>query len=377
MNESQTDSHLIVQGTVGLCTGYNRRSEKIRLPKNPARIISGILLFLIPSLTHGQFVRMGNEIPPEVEAIYERGLNFLAKSQEPNTGAWRGRSENGVTGLCLMAFLASGEDPNFGRYRRNVRLAIRSLIIGQDKSNGYFPNSMYHHGFAMLALAEAYGAFDETTLWDGSEDKGERRSIAESLEQAIDLAAKAQMSNRWGGWRYSPTSTDADTSVTGSVLMGLLACRNAGFNVPNDTIERALTYMKRNTAIPGGYVAYSGGLGGGTDSMNRSAVATLVYSVGQKKEWEEYKAVTGHITAGLSHKETGHRHYFIYYMAQALFQADYESWLTWNRETARKLATEQAPDGSFTGSYGEAYGTAMSLLALALNYRFLPIYERF
>jgi len=377
MNDFPTDSSLTVQGTVGHRTGYSRPSYRVQWCKKTVGLVSAILLFLAPGLTHAQFVRMGNEIPPEVNAIYERGLNFLAKSQEPDTGAWRGRRENGVTGLCLMAFLASGEDPNFGRYRRNVRLAIRSLILGQDKSNGYFPNSMYHHGFAMLALAEAYGAFDETGLWDGSEDKNERRSIAESLEQSIDLAAKSQMSNRWGGWRYSPTSTDADTSVTGSVLMGLLACRNAGFNVPNDTIERALTYMKRNTAIPGGYVAYSGGLGGGTDSMNRSAVATLVYSVGQKKEWEEYKAVTGHITAGLKHKETGHRHYFLYYMAQALFQADYGSWLEWNRDTSRKLATEQAPDGSFTGSYGEAYGTAMSLLALALNYRFLPIYERF
>ena len=40
------------------------------------------------------------------------------------------------------------------------------------------------------------------------------------------------------------------------------------------------------------------------------------------------------------------------------------------------LDERQAPDGSFEGSRGEAYGTAMSLLALALNYRFLPIYER-
>jgi hypothetical protein len=276
-----------------------------------------------------------------------------------------------------MAFLASGEDPNFGRYRRNVRLAIRSLIIGQDKTNGYFPNSMYHHGFALLALAEAYGAVDEATLWDGSESREDRRSIAESIEQAIDLASKSQKSNRWGGWRYSPTSTDADTSVTGSVLMGLLACRNAGFEVSNDTVEKALIYMKRNTSTSSGYVAYSGGLGGGTESVNRSAVATLVYSVGQKKEWEEYEAVANHISDRLKHRESGHRHYFIYYMAQALFQADLESWVIWNRATARKLASEQSPAGSFTGSYGEAYGTAMSLLALALNYRFLPIYERF
>ncbi|MDF1812740.1 MAG: squalene--hopene cyclase [Verrucomicrobiales bacterium] len=358
------------QGTVGDPTGYSRLPGFV------------VIIFLLFSCTlcqrsQAQLLHMGTEIPPEVDAIYERGLAFLARTQDPQTGSWRGRRENGVTGLCLMAFLAGGEDPNFGRYRRNVRLAIRALIMGQDKSNGYFPNSMYHHGFALLALAEAYGAVDEATLWNGSEGLEDRRSIAEAIEQGIDLAGKAQNNNRWGGWRYSPTSTDADTSVTGSVLMGLLACRNAGFNVPGDTIDKALNYMKRNTATTSGYVAYSGGLGGGTESVNRSAVATLVYSVGQKKEWEEYEAVSNHISERLKHRESGHRHYYIYYMAQALFQADYESWVLWNRTTARKLASEQAQTGSFTGSYGEAYGTAMSLLALALNYRFLPIYERF
>ena len=323
-----------------------------------------------------QSIRLGNEIPPEVDTIYERGLTFLARTQD-KTGSWRGRRENGVTGLCLMAFLASGEDPNFGRYRRNVRLAIRSLILGQEKSNGYFPNSMYHHGFALLALAEAYGAVDEASLWDGSEAEKDRRSIAEALKQGVDLAVGAQQTNRWGGWRYSPTSTDADTSVTGSVLMGLLACQNAGFEVPEAAIEGALNYMKRNTSESNGYVAYSGGLGGGGDSVNRSAVATLVYSVGQKKSWKEYEAARQHIADRLQYRESGHRHYYIYYMAQALFQADYETWQIWNRTTARKLSSEQSDAGGFAGSYGEAYGTAMSLLALALNYRFLPIYERF
>ncbi len=60
-------------------------------------------------------------------------------------------------------------------------------------------------------------------------------------------------------------------------------------------------------------------------------------------------------------------------MAQALFQGDYTSWQKWNTATARALSESQAADGSFgTG----AYETGMSLLALALNYRFLPIYER-
>ncbi|MDF1824022.1 MAG: terpene cyclase/mutase family protein [Verrucomicrobiales bacterium] len=319
-------------------------------------------------------IRLGNEIPSEVETIYERGLAFLSQAQNDN-GTWRSRSEHGITGLCLMAFLASGEDPNFGRYRQNIKNAIRSILVGQDAS-GYFPNSMYHHGFAMLALAEAYGVVDEETLWDSTDKETDRQSIAEALQKAIALSVNAQQQNRWGGWRYKPTSTDADTSVTGSVLMGLLACRNAGLNVPENSIESALVYLQRNTASSG-FVAYSGGIGGGGESMARSAVATLVYAVGEKREWEEYDSALSHIAGNLDHKESAHTHYFYYYMAQALFQSDPEAWELWNRNTARMLAEQQADDGSFAGSYGESYGTAMSLLALALNYRFLPIYERF
>lgn len=111
--------------------------------------------------------------------------------------------------------------------------------------------------------------------------------------------------------------------------------------------------------------------------MARSAVTTLVFAVGQKREWEEYAATLEHISARLDHKETAHTHYFYYYMAQALFQGNIEAWDRWNRSIAQTLAETQAEDGSFAGSYGEPYGTAMSLLALALNYRFLPVYERF
>lgn len=334
-----------------------------------------LLAGAVPLAAQDPSIRLGGEIPAEVETIYERGLAYLARTQGED-GTWRSRAENGITGICLMAFLAGGEDPNYGAHRHRIKAALRAIIAGQERDTGFIPNSMYHHGFAMLALAEAYGAVDEETLWDAA-DSGERRqSIVETLEKAIALAATAQKANRWGGWRYSPTSTDADTSVTGCVLMGLLACRNAGLAVPDETIRNALTYMQRNTASSG-FVAYSGGIGGGGESMARSAVAALVYSVGHQRETEEFKSALGHISERLDHRETAHTHYFYYYMAQALFQGNPEAWDRWNRTHAAMLAETQAPDGSFPGSYGEAYGTAMSLLSLALNYRFLPIYERF
>ncbi|MEM7011007.1 MAG: prenyltransferase/squalene oxidase repeat-containing protein [Verrucomicrobiota bacterium] len=322
----------------------------------------------------GPNIRYGDKLPPDVEVIYQRGLTWLVANQTDD-GSWSGSDDPGITGLCIMAFLASGEDPNFGRYAGPVRRALRSIILSQNKTTGYLGNSMYHHGFGMLGLAEAYGAVDDTLLWDGTEDAEDRRTIGEALDLAVRSAITSQNNNRWGGWRYSPESTDADTSVTGAVLVGLLAARNAGLEVPDENIDKALGYFKQSTG-PNGMVAYSGGIGGMGESMNRSAIATLVYSVGKKKDWDEFDATLKHLTDRIEHNESSYPHYFRYYMAQALFQGDFESWQKWNAETIRFLKQTQQQDGSFPGSHGVAYGTAMSLLSLALNYRFLPIYER-
>ncbi len=315
-------------------------------------------------------LRFGGEIPPDVDLIYERGLEWLAANQS-DEGNWKdGQTGAGVDGICVMAFLASGEDPNFGRWALTIRKALRHMVLSQDETTGYLPNSMYHHGFAMLALAEAYGAVDESALWQGSEKPG--RTLAEALDLSIRCAATSQKKNRWGGWRYTPDSTDSDTSVTGAVLMGLLAARNAGMDVPDEVVDAALEYMRRSTG-PNGFVAYSGGMGGMGNSMNRSAIATLVAAVSKQKDKRKYPATLKHITRQLEHREGHYKEYFRYYMAQALFQGDYESWKKWNTMTIRQLKTEQQENGSFGNG---SYNTGMSLLALALNYRFLPIYER-
>lgn len=322
----------------------------------------------------GSPLRFGGVIPADVAAIYERGLGFLIDAQQED-GSWQGAGSPGITGICLMAFLASGEDPNFGRYQHTVRKAVRAIIVAQDTETGFILNSMYHHGFALLALSEAYGALDESRLWEGAgEEKENRRSIAEAIDLAVRAAATAQKKNQWGGWRYTPDSTEADTSVTGAVLMGLLAARNAGFEVPDEMIEAALEYLRKSTA-ENGMVAYSG-LGGMGESMNRSAIATLVFAVGKKKQWEEFAATLKYVSSNLEHSEQSYPAYFRYYMAQALFQGDIEAWEKWNGETIRQLKGEQQSDGSFSGHQGTEYGTGMALLALALNYRFLPIYER-
>jgi hypothetical protein len=125
-----------------------------------------------------------------------------------------------------------------------------------------------------------------------------------------------------------------------------------------------------------GQVAYSGGLGGFDESLARISIGSLVYAVSRRKELPQYKATIEHLKQKLEEMPNGYREYTQYYEAQALFQGDVEAWGKWNKLLVRQLKQQQKPDGSFTGDYGPQVATPMSLLALALNYRFLPIYER-
>jgi hypothetical protein len=323
-------------------------------------------------------VMTGEAVPRDVRELYDRGLQYLATTQSEN-GDWPGGGSEqgpGVTGLGLMVFLASGEDPNFGLHSNHVRRALRSIITAQDSNTGYMGPSMYHHGFAMLALAEAYGAVDDRYLWpEGAKDK---RSIGAALELAVRAAITSQKKNPLGAWRYSPDASDADTSVSGAVLVGLLAARNAGIEVPDEVIDKAISYYVKMTAASG-QVAYSGGIGGLDESLARISIATLVYSIARRKDLPQFKATLDYLKNKLEYTGRsgfGWMEYQRYYQAQALFQGDVDAWEKWNKMLIRQLKAALLPDGSFKGQLGPMTTTSLSLLAVALNYRFLPIYER-
>ncbi len=314
-------------------------------------------------------------VPRDVREITDRGLDYLVNTQT-DSGSWSdGYAGPGTTGLALMAFLASGEDPNFGKYSQPIRKSIRSIISSQSASTGYMGDSMYQHGFATLALAEAYGAVDETDLWEsGLPLSAKQRSLGEALELAVRCALTSQSKNPHNAWRYSPNARDADTSVSGAVLMGLLAARNAGIEVPDKSVDAAIKYFATMTG-DNGAVGYSGGLGGFGQSIARSSIACLVYSIAKRKDLKQFESAKGYVVTNMT-EESHYAEYARYYEAQALFQADLAAWEKWNRTLVRKLKATQNNDGSFSGQFGNATSTSLNLLALALNYRFLPIYER-
>lgn len=339
---------------------------------------------LAPAAAQMPEIRHGEPVPRDVREVYEAGLQYLVKTQSEDGGWADGHQGAGVTGLAMMVMLASGEDPNFGRYSLPIRKALRNIIGSQDPATGYVGSSMYHHGFAMLALAEAYGVVDDRHLWEDAgasataqrPGRGHRVSLGESLELAVRCALTSQRKNPHGAWRYSPDATDADTSVSGAILVGLLAARNAGIEVPDESIDQAINYFQSMTS-GGGQVGYSGGLGGMGESLARSSIAALCYQIARRSDLPQAEATQQYLVGQLHATGQGHyAGYTEYYQAQALFQADEEAWQKWNRALVRRLKTSQQPDGSFAGNFGAATGTSLSLLALAVNYRFLPIYER-
>ena len=277
-----------------------------------------------------------------------------------------------MTAVALLAFLASGEDANFGIYSGHIRKALRSVIRTQDANTGYIGPSMYHHGFAMLALAEAYGAVDDRTLWPNEKVP---RSVGEALELAVRAAITAQMSNPTHAWRYSPSGTDADASVTGAVIVGLLAARNAGIEVPDESIDKAIAYLRSMTDRSGDvfYLVRGNTL---ATSTARVSIAALTYAVARRKDLAEYKTTLDYLKHRIGEPSGPFGEYTLYYEAQALFQGDLVSWEKWNEILIRQLRQAQQPDGSIRGRFNPVISTSLSLLSLAVNYRFLPIYER-
>lgn len=343
----------------------------IRLVLFPALL--GVLLLERPAAA--QDVRDGSPILPAHRAMYERGLAYLQANQGKDGGF---TSDAGVTGICVMALLASGEDPNFGRYSDAVHRGVAKLIASQNRSTGQLGSGMYQHGFAMLALADCYGAVDDRIM-EQKAGKKPKRSVGEALELAVRCAVTSQKKNPFNAWRYSPSSTDADTSAAGAVLMGLLGARNAGIAVPDESITKALDYFASMTSSEGD-VGYSG-IGSFGQSKARSSICALVFAVAKRRSEDAYKNASEKVV--LTHDGPdggwGHPCYTRYYVSQALFQADYKTWREWSVNNTRDLIARQADDGSITlggGYHGPQYQTGMLLLSAALDFTLLPVYER-
>ena len=322
-----------------------------------------LLYYFLFSSLGGQdlFEQSNDSLVQEIDETYRKGLLFLAESQE-EAGCWTDSyygSQPGVVGMTILAFLARGDDPEFGPYRMYVKRAMDFLLRQQNQETGYIGSSMYNHGFATLALAEAYGLTNDLRL-------------GPALEKASKLIVSSQKSNPKGGWRYSPDSQDADSTISGAQLVALFAARNAGIKVPEEAIEKGKAFLLSCQDSNGGfgYTAASGA------NLPRSAIGSLILSLAKDTNTDAYRNSVEFLKENSQFGDQGHKYYSLYYTSQAMLRASPSMWNTWNSQNFKRLQSTQTENGSWNGNYGQTFATSAALLSLALNYRYLPIYER-
>jgi prenyltransferase beta subunit len=321
--------------------------------------------------------------PSRSDEAIKQALEYLKRTQKPDGGwdAGFGRATS-VTSLAVMAFLASGHVPGEdGPYRDAVERGVR-YVLAHQKPNGMLVSNtshgpMYCHGISTLMLAEVVGMTRDPAL--AEEVKRALVKAVELIVKAQDASGKTSDPRHNGGWRYQPTSGDSDLSVTGWQVMALRAAKSAGCAVEAEPIDRAVAYVKK-CATKGGGFAYQAG---GNDANNpRTGTGILALEICGEHRTPEALAGADYLA---KHPPKWGGHYFfyeVYYAPQALFQVGGAPFDGYYPRLVEILLEHQDKDGSWTSadandrSGGRVYCTSMAVLALAVEYRYLPIYQR-
>lgn len=335
-------------------------------------------------------------IPPETTAririAVDRALEFLAKKQneEPDGCFPRYDADKyapvGVTALCALAFLGSG-NAGRGPYSQQALAAIDYLLSKSEQTDsktlGYIhadgdPHSQMHgHGYATLALAEAYG------MYESKRGKLAGENLQKKLNAAVRRIEASQGES--GGWYYSAERViQHEGSVTITLVQALRASRNAGITVNKDVIEKAVAYV-RKLQKPDGSFRYQIGTEDSTPALTAAAISTLnatgEYDGAQidqgmdflMREFQKREKALNRIAQTEAFPE-----YSRLYIAQALYHyRERKPWIDWFLQTQEELLDTQKKDGSWaSGEFGSIYVTAVNCLILEIAFDYLPIFQR-
>ncbi|MHC4975556.1 MAG: prenyltransferase/squalene oxidase repeat-containing protein [Planctomycetota bacterium] len=268
------------------------------------------------------------EIVPEMNLAIGEAFEWLATQQnaDGSYGGQRYGSHVGITSLVCLSYLADGHMPGRGQYgdivERGLEFVLENVnetgLIAADTSHG----PMYGHGFAALFLGEIYG------MTAGGPDTTQASRLHDALVRAVRLIVQTQ--NPEGGWRYNPVPYDADISVTICQIMALRSARNAGIEVPSETIDRAVEYV-RSCQNPDGGFKYQLTSGGSAWPRSAAGVASLYYAGIYEDDALEEGLNYLVRTAFPGRRQSQGAHYFYghYYAVQTMYLAGGEHWARW------------------------------------------------
>ena len=336
--------------------------------------IAVFVLLHCPTAVHGQS-RVTDE---ELNRAITRGLDWLA-SQQSRRGSWEtdGEYSAAMTGMVGIAMLAEGSTPTQGRYAPNIRAAT-DYLISVTRRNGLIgaPNDRLHtygHGFGLLFLSQVFGE---------EEDATRREDLIDVITRAIQFCGEAQTSK--GGWGYvsARDGNDFDEgSTTVTQVQALRGCRNAGFLVPREIIERGIQYIRLCAIDNGaGGIQYNIHGGGGRPPISAAAIVCL-FDAGEYDPDDEFvpnllRFVDRHL-GPIGHPGDLFWHYAHYYYAQVKYRQGGREWEEYRNRIFRRLINDQNSDGSWSnGPFGRVYLTANNLTILLLENAALPIFMR-
>ena len=309
---------------------------------------------------------------PARKAI-DKGLNFLLRSQV-KSGRKRGAFSNsgisaGVATASLggLAMMCGGHAPGQGKFGKAIDMATE-FVLNNVRDTGYIATrdggareNMYGHGFSMLFLSQAYGMT-------------RKREIGEKLRKAVKLTCQCQ--NNQGGWRYQPTKSDADLSITVCQIMGLRGARDSGVDVPDEIRQKCIEYVKRSQNSNGSF-RYTMQGGHTTFAMTAAGVTSL-YSAGIYEGEQVEKGIEYLMKFKPNGAQQGGGHYFYsnYYAVQAMWHAGGKYWDEWYPLIRDQLVKNQAAEGSWRSSEaGAEFGAAMACIILQIPFNYVPVFS--
>jgi hypothetical protein len=223
--------------------------------------------------------------------------------------------------------------------------------------------TMYGHGVATLALAEALGMTRDETL-------------ARPVTAAVRFIATSQDLHT-GGWRYLPGQA-GDTTVTAWQLAALKSAALAGVEVPSPTIDAVRRFLDRVQARGGEAYGYLG-------PQAQPCTSAIGLFCRLHTAWDQPEKVQRGLAALARPGPAPEAVYRNFYLSQALLQAGHDAWPAWNRRARDQLVAQQARHGHEVGSWflpdpdtapgGRLAHTALALLTLEVYYRLLPLYR--
>jgi hypothetical protein len=194
-----------------------------------------------------------------------------------------------------------------------------------------------------------------------------------------------------GGWRYVNDfdQSDSDLSVTGWYLMFLRSARNAGFNVPKNSIDDAVGYVRRSFDRDFGSFGYTINRG---DTRSRGVAGAGILALGHAGFHNSFEAQrTGQwlmqysfeLYNGNDGLARDRYHYSLFNCCQGMYQLGSPFWERFFPRTVHVLLANQMADGSWDAEsfhrdrpFGNAYTTSLVILALGAPNQLLPVFQR-